>query len=194
MTAAQRKSLQDLGVLVYRTDLGITERFWAVYNATTNPIGAATYGYYPTVGEAGVTASRTNTSLSIPSATWTVVSCNSYAANGVTLNSTTTPSTFTTLYAGWYRLHIDANAPGWSSGSGTYRAAAINKNSTSQGTNQLGSFIQTSSVTSYGVMVTIDVKLVVGDVIRFWLNQDSGVAATHNATNVSIEYLRPAQV
>jgi hypothetical protein len=194
LTATQRKALQDLGVMVYRTDLGITERFWALYNSSTNTIGANPYGWYPVPMGAGMSASRTNTSLSFPNSTWTIVSANSYSANGITLNSTTVPSTFTALYAGWYRLHVDANAAGWSSGAGTGRFSIINKNSTSSGTGVIGSSLQTASLTSYGVSLSVDAKLAVGDVIRFWLNQDSGGSATHNAINIGMQYLRPAQV
>jgi len=38
------------------------------------------------------------------------------------------------------------------------------------------------------------VLLAANDVIRFWLYQDSGGAATNNDTNASIVYLRPASV
>jgi len=197
MTATQRKTLQDLGILVYRTDLGTTERFLALYNSSTNTIGAAAYGYYPVHGGAGTVLTRSGTGLSIPTATQTVLTFNTFASNGVTLNSTTTPSTFTTLYAGWYRLHSDAGPQGWSSTAGTARTLTVNKNSTSPGTNQLGTGLVSSSfasLASYGVDLTVDVKLAVGDVIRFWIYQDSGSTATHNATNATIEFLRPAQV
>lgn len=194
LTATQRKALQDLGVMVYRTDLGITERFWALYNSSTNTIGANPYGWYPVPMGAGYTGSRTNTGQSIPNATWTILSCNSYANNGLTLNSTTTPSTYTIVYAGWYRLHIDMSSSGWSSGGGTFRGVFINKNSTTVTTNAIGSALQQASLTSYGVHLSVDAKLAVGDIIRFWAQQDSGAAATHNAANMSIQYLKPAQV
>jgi hypothetical protein len=194
LTATQRKALQDLGVLVYRTDLGITERFWAVYNATTNTIGAAQYGWYPVNGGSGAIASRNNTSLSIPNATWTVVTCNRFATNGVTLNSTTTPSIFTVLYNGFYRISLNAAGPGWSSGAGTYRAGIINRNNTNSNTNLLAAEIQTGGISTYGLNLMVDVGLAANDQLRFWLNQDSGGAATNSATHISIDFLRPSQV
>lgn len=46
-TAAARTALQNRGATTIRTDKGWTERYFAVYNATTNPTGKPAAGWYP---------------------------------------------------------------------------------------------------------------------------------------------------
>jgi hypothetical protein len=193
LTGTQRKALQDLGVLVYRTDLGITERFWAVYNATTNPIGASVFGWYPVNGGAGVTAARTNTGQSIPNAAYTLATFNSYSNYGTTMNSTTAPSTFTVLQEGYYLISFHCHVSSWSSTAGTTRAGGATKNSVGWGTNILVN-PAANSTTSGAVSQSAIVKLAANDVIRFYQYQDSGGNATSNGLAVSITYLRPSQI
>lgn len=201
MTAAQRKTLQDLGVTVYRTDLGIAQRFLALYNASTNPTGAAAYGYYPVDNTVFFAGKRNNTGLSIPNSTYTVVSFNSFYAAGSTsntetvqLNSATVPSTFTVRVAGWYRLSMNLPMGAWSSTGGAARAMASNRNSTTYSTSTLTQASETGTTAPQIISDTGTVLLAAGDIIRFFIFQDSGGAATNNDTNFSIEYLRPAQI
>lgn len=49
-TEAARRALQDRGATTIRLDTGDTERYFATYNATTNPAGATTPGWYPVMG------------------------------------------------------------------------------------------------------------------------------------------------
>jgi hypothetical protein len=98
------------------------------------------------------------------------------------------------LYNGFYRISLNAAGPAWSSGAGTYRAGIINRNSTNSNTNLLAAEIRDSGVSTYGLNLMVDVGLAANDQLRFFLNQDSGGAATNSATHISIDYLRPAQV
>jgi hypothetical protein len=193
MTAAQRKTLQDRGVTIWRTDLMMFERFYAVYNASTNNSGAAAYGYYPLNGQTGVQVTRNNTSgATLTSGSYIVQTFNQFAAVNVTLNSTT-PSTFTIRVAGYYTIQGFALSSGFSSTAGTQRNMNINKNSTNASTNIISGDFTTN--TSSGVLMpTAVARLDVGDVIRCFLYQDSGGNATHNGTTFSIDYLRPANV
>lgn len=194
MTAAQRKTLQDLGVTIYRTDLAMFERFYAIYNSSTNIYGAAAYGYYPLNGNTGFQASRTNTSgASLTNATYVAQTFNSYARVNVTPNSTTAPSTFTIVVTGYYSIQAWAYAGGFSSTAGTQRNFHINKNSTSGSTNVIAADV-TNNLSSGILAPTAVAKLTAGDVIRAFLYQDSGGAATHNGTEFSIDFLRPANI
>lgn len=201
MTGTQRKALQDLGVTVWRTDLGIFQRFLAAYNSSTNPTGAASYGYYPIDNTVLFAGKRSNTSLTIPNSAYTVVSFNSFTATGSTsntetiqINSSTTPSTFTVRTAGWYRLSMNVPMGAWSSTAGSARAMASNRNSTTYSTGTLTQLSETGTTAPQVMTDTATVLLAAADVVRFFIFQDSGGNATNNDTNFSIEYLRPAQV
>lgn len=49
-TPADQRALQDRGASTVRTDLGYTERYFATYDAATNPGGRSTAGWYPVEG------------------------------------------------------------------------------------------------------------------------------------------------
>lgn len=49
-TTATRLALQNSGATTIRTDLGLTERYYAAYDAATNPGGMAAAGWYPVGG------------------------------------------------------------------------------------------------------------------------------------------------
>lgn len=48
-----RRALQDSAATTVRTDTGLTERYYALYDAATNPRGAAQPGWYPTAARYG---------------------------------------------------------------------------------------------------------------------------------------------
>jgi hypothetical protein len=50
-TGAEQITLQNRGAQTVRTDTGWTERYFGVFNATTNPGGAQAAGWYPIAGE-----------------------------------------------------------------------------------------------------------------------------------------------
>jgi hypothetical protein len=59
-TEAERLALQDRGPLVLRTDKGgQVETYYATYNASTNPQGAVTPGWYPPLGPPSATQTLT---------------------------------------------------------------------------------------------------------------------------------------
>jgi hypothetical protein len=195
MSATQRKTLQDSGVLVWRTDLNILEKFLATYNASTNPVGAATFGWYPIRGQAGTQAERNNTAgSSLTSGSYVAQSFNSFANANVTLNSATAPSTFTIIVPGWYQISAVAYTGNFSlTSGGTQRNILVNRNSTTASTNQLAGDT-TTNLSSGWLSAQSTWKLVTGDVLRVFLYQDSGSALTHSSTQFSIDYLRPASV
>lgn len=177
------------GMTTFLTDSNTYWQWFDAYNSSTNPGGAATAGWYPLPGSVSFHGVRDNTSLSIPNATFTIVSCNSFSNAGMTLDSTSTPATVTVPVAGMYRVTGYADRLGWSSTSGTYRYLGITKNGTALNNSVLSvsSTIELSKVS--GV-----VKLAANDVIRLGLQQDSGGAATNSKTGFSVEFVRPVSV
>lgn len=65
----QRLALQNTGAVCVRTDTGITEAYYATYNASTNPGGASLYGWYPIGGAVPKLSVSTATSQSFTT-TW----------------------------------------------------------------------------------------------------------------------------
>ena len=201
LTATQRKALQDQGVLVWRTDLTTGQRFFALYNASTNPTGAAgTYAWYPAEGSVLFAGKRNDRTQSIPNAASTAVTFNTFmvvggtaATEGIQINSATTPSIFTVKYAGWYQLSYNLPASAWSSTAGAARAINLNRNSTASSTNMLMYHAQGTGIGEI-ITETATVLLAVGDQLRVWVYQDSGGAATNNAIDFTITYLRPSQI
>jgi hypothetical protein len=71
---------------------------------------------------------------------------------------------------------------------------AANRNSATYSTSTLTQQTETGTTAPQVMTDTATVLLATGDVLRFFIYQDSGGAATNNDTNFSIEYLRPASV
>lgn len=190
------------GMMSFLNDSNSYWQYYEVYNATTNPGGASVAGWYPAEGTVLFNGKRSNTSLTIPTGAYTVVSYNTFSCAGSTsntttiqINSATVPSTFTVRQAGWYQVNMAVRVPAWSSTAGGARAIAINRNSATYSTNCFAQ--RTSSTPTEVAAVTNEsasVLLAAGDVIRFFVFQDSGGNATNNDTNASIVYLRPASV
>ena len=190
------------GMVSYLTDSNTYWQYYEAYSAATNPGGAATAGWYPAEGTVLFAGKRSNTGLSIPNDTYTVVSFNTFACAGSTsntttiqINSATAPSTFTVRQAGWYRIGGMFRTPAWSSTAGTARALACNRNSATYTTNTILQTTETDPTGAAGAVSEASAYLLAaGDVIRFFIYQNSGGAATNSDTNFSIEYLRPASV
>ena len=190
------------GMMSFLSDSNTFWQYYEVYNSSTNPGGAATAGWYPAEGTVLFAGKRNNTSASIPNDTYTVISFNTFSCAGSTsntttiqINSATIPSTFTVRQAGWYSIGGSVRTPSWSSTAGTARAMAINRNSTTYSTN---TFIQNTETDPTGIAGAVSEAsaylLAAGDVIRMFIYQNSGGAATNSDTNFSIQYLRPASV
>lgn len=189
------------GMVSYLTDSNSYWQYYEAYNASTNPGGASVAGWYPKEGSVLFSGKRNNTALSLTSSVYTVVSFNTFSCAGSTsnsdtiqLNSATIPSTFTVRKAGWYLICNFVNMAAFSSGAGTQRNMATNRNSTSASTNPIINVFSTNPTGGTPLTTSTTVLLAANDVIRFHLYQDSGGAATNNDTNASIIYLRPASV
>lgn len=224
LTAAQVQGyLQDQAVMVFATTAARTSAlasptqgmvsyiensnsYWQYYEAysVSNPGGASVAGWYPAEGTVLFAGKRSNTSLSLTNATYVNVTFNTFSCAGSTSNtdtiqisSATAPATMTVRKAGWYQISIGTPLGSFSSQAGTVRLIGANRNSTSAATNQL--ILQrttTDNGPSSGLRLDSSsaVLLASGDVIRFWVYQDSGGAATNADINASIVYLRPASV
>jgi hypothetical protein len=177
------------GMTTYLTDSNTYWQYFDAYNSSTNPGGAASAGWYPLSGSVAFHGVRDNTSLSIANTTFTNITFNTFSNMGMTLDSTSTPAAITVPTAGFYRITAYADRVGWSSTSGTYRYVYATKN----GTNAAAGILSNSSTIELAKFSGV-VKLAASDVIRMYLQQDSGGAATNNRTGFSVEFVRPASV
>jgi hypothetical protein len=182
-------TLPTQGMTTYLTDSNTYWQYFDAYNSSTNPGGAASAGWYPLSGSVAFHGVRDNTSLSIANATFTNITFNTFSNMGMTLDSTTTPAAITVPTAGFYRITAYADRVGWSSTAGTYRYVYATKN----GTNAAAGVLSTSLTIELAKFSGV-VKLAASDVIRMYLQQDSGGAATNNRTGFSVEFVRPASV
>jgi hypothetical protein len=115
-----------MGNTVFRTDVGITEAYYSLYNASTNPGGAKTAGWYPTSG-----------AVFFGTATRTAATGTSYApgAAGFTYteltdtlgwrNPSTNPDRITPNIEGLYRATASAQ---WGASATGNRVGSIQKN------------------------------------------------------------------
>jgi hypothetical protein len=190
------------GMMSFLSDSNTYWQYYEVYNSGTNPGGSSVAGWYPAEGTTLFAGKRSNTSLSISNDTYTVVSFNTFSCAGSTsntttiqINSATAPSTFTVRQAGWYSIGGSVRTPSWSSTAGTARAMAVNRDSATYSTN---TFIQATETDPTGLAGAVSEAsaylLAAGAVIRMFIYQNSGGAATNSDTNFSIQYLRPASV
>lgn len=189
------------GMQSYIRDSNTYWTYYAVYNASTNPGGAAVAGWYPAGGTTMFAGKRNNTGLSLTNANYTNVTFNTFAAAGGTSNtdtiqisSATAPATFTVRVAGWYAINMVAPLGSFSSTAGTLRSLFVNRNSTSAGTGVVATVRDTSPSSGLVISASGTALLAAGDVIRFWIYQDAGGPITSNDTNGSIVFLRPAGV
>ena len=189
------------GMVSHLTDSNTMWQYYEVYNSGTNPGGASVAGWYPLEGTVLFAGKRNNTGLSLTNAAYTVVSFNTFSCAGSTsntttiqINSATIPSTFTVRQAGWYSIGAFCSLSAFSSTAGTQRNMAVNRNSTTATLNAIINVFSTNPSGGTPLTTTTPVLLAAGDVVRFFLYQDSGGAITNNDTNASIIYLRPASV
>ena len=186
-------TLPTQGMTTYLTDSNTYWQYFDAYNSSTNPGGAATAGWYPLSGSVAFHGARDNTSLSIANNTFTLITFNTFSNMGMTLDSTSTPGAITVPTAGFYRVTAYADRTGWSITTGTTRLLYVTKNGT---TTTQGIVSTTLAVATFNEVAKFSsvVKLAASDVIRMYLQQDSGSAATNNKTGFSVEFVRPASV
>ncbi|WP_396190131.1 hypothetical protein [Flavobacterium sp.] len=60
-TSATQLELQNRGARTYRADLGVTEQYFALYNASTNPVGRDSAGWYSLSSQHGLVPVRATT-------------------------------------------------------------------------------------------------------------------------------------
>jgi hypothetical protein len=189
------------GMQSYIRDSNTYWTYYAVYNASTNPGGASVAGWYPAEGTVLFAGKRNNTSLSLTNAAYTNITFNTFQCAGSTSNtdtiqisSATVPATMTVRVAGWYQMNMSTPLGAFSSTVGSTRSVVVNRNSTNATTGLLGITRDSTPSSGLAIFTAPAVLLAAGDVIRFWLYQDSGGTATNNDTNALITYLRPASV
>ena len=181
------------GMTTYLTDSNTYWQYFDAYNSSTNPGGAASAGWYPLSGSVAFHGVRDNTSLSIANNTFTLITFNTFANMGMTLDSTTTPGAITVPTAGFYRVTAYADRTGWSITTGTTRLLYVTKNGTTTTAGIVSTTLAVATFNEVSKFSTV-VKLAASDVIRMYLQQDSGSAATNNKTGFSVEFVRPASV
>lgn len=181
------------GMTTYLTDSNTYWQYFDAYNSSTNPGGAATAGWYPLSGSVAFHGVRDNTSLSIANNTFTLITFNTFSNMGMTLDSTTTPGAITVPTAGFYRVTAYADRTGWSITTGTTRLLYVTKNGTTTTAGIVSTTLAVATFNEVSKFSTV-VKLAASDVIRMYLQQDSGSAATNNKTGFSVEFVRPASV
>jgi hypothetical protein len=189
------------GMISYLTDSNSYWQYYEAYNSGTNPGGASVAGWYPQEATTLFAGKRSNTSLSLTNGAYTNVTFNTFSCAGSTSNtdtiqisSSTVPATLTVRKAGWYALNATTPMSAFSSTAGAVRSIAVNRNSTTAITNLLARARSTAVTTDEVLSISSNVLLAAGDVLRFWLFQDTGATATNNDTNASVVYLRPASV
>ena len=182
------------GMTTYLTDSNTYWQYFDAYNSSTNPGGAASAGWYPLSGSVAFHGVRDNTSLSIANATFTNITFNTFSNMGMTLDSTTTPGAITVPMTGFYRVTAYADRVGWSITTGTNRTLYVTKNGTTTAAGAVSISLTVAQGFNEVSKLSVVLKLAASDVIRMYLQQDSGSTATNNKTGFSVEFVRPASV
>jgi hypothetical protein len=187
-TGSTQLALQQLGATTIRTDLGITERYFATYNVSTNPAGSRTPGWFPVGNEALYMGTATRT-MATATAYSPGASGFAYTEVADTLgwhNPSTNPERITPNREGIYRVSASIQFGASATGS---RTGAIQKSG--------GDFVN-----FYGTGATIrnysmsGVAYMNGSTDYFVLNQfnqDSGTSLVV-IVQTMVEYMRPAIV
>jgi hypothetical protein len=187
-TGSTQLALQNLGATTIRTDLGITERYFATYNVSSNPAGSRVPGWFPVGNEALFmgTASRTTAS-----GTSYAPGSSGFAYTEVadTLgwhNPSTNPDRITPNREGIYRVTVSSQ---WGANATGGRNGGVQKN-----TLDFTSFYGTGSTIRN--LSTSGVAYCNGSTDFFnaaGFLQDSG-ASLVVITQIMVEYMRPAIV
>lgn len=164
----QRQTLQNKGATTIRTDLGYTEQYYNLYNASTNPGGALVSGWSPISGTAiGAKLSRNSTAFSLANSAYTQLTSVGFstivARGGVTV-TTGSDTRITIPTPGLYRI----SAFLYASGAGQ-RILAVTKNAAApEGVGDIVRF--------QPPVVSLFEPLLAGDILRFFGYQDSGAS------------------
>lgn len=187
-TSSTQLALQNLGATTIRTDLQMTERYFATYNASTNPGGARVPGWYPVGNEALFMGTATRTAAT--GVSYAPGSSGfSYTEVADTLswhNPSTNPDRITPNREGIYRVtcsaQFGANATG-------RRDGQIQKNG-----GDLVSFYGTgATVRNYSMSAVTYCNGSTDYLAGAAFSQDSGASLTL-IVQVMVEFMRPAVV
>jgi hypothetical protein len=187
-TGSTQLALQNLGATTIRTDLGITERYFATYNVSSNPAGSRVPGWFPVGNEAAFmgTASRSTNSGTTYAPGSSGFAYTEVADTLAWHNPSTNPDRITTNREGIYRVTVATQWAGNATGS---RNGQIQRNSS-----ELVNFFGTGATVRNYSMSAVAYMNGTTDYFNLagWL-QDSTVALTSNV-QVLVEYIRPAIV
>jgi hypothetical protein len=194
-TEAARVTLQGRGATTIRTDKGWTERYYATYNASTNPGGATPAGWYPIEGaipevnllpsgNQAVNAGSTITAWSAPGSGGSVLTDSEWF--------TYSGGVITALRAGRYRIMARASVV---NAAGQALAFFLTRNGTSEIITQ--TTVQTHS--TYGTMAdlrTDSFPLAAADTVRLYVTAattplTAPQAAGRAQGEFSVQFLRP---
>jgi hypothetical protein len=177
------------GALVRRTDTNWTEQYFALYNSSTNPNGAAVAGWYPVSGTLPYVSGRNVTATSVTGGSWALVN----AAWGGTPNDfigfTYATGAFTCAVAGWYDVQSHVKFPAATTPIGiqvVLNGAVMDTNA---------SFAQkTESGTAQMTDAPGKVKLAVGDVVRMYIfTNTTQTPANLNDIRLDLTYRGPVR-
>lgn len=115
-TTATQRALQDRGAHTIRTDLGWTERYYATWNGSTNPGGAAVAGWYPVAGKMPYVVARRAATQALTT-TASAVTWDAIDESFFVTWSASQPTRLTATVAGEYEVNAFANigSTGWAS-------------------------------------------------------------------------------
>jgi hypothetical protein len=176
------------GMMSFQTDVGALEKYLSVYNASTNPGGAKTAGWYPVAGEAMFYATATRTA-----ATGTVYNPGETGFSFTELvdtyswhDATTNPTRITPNREGIYRATASFQ---WGANATGGRNAQIQKNS-----GDLVSAYSTGLTARNFSMTGLSYMNGSSDYFNLgFVSQDSGSSLTV-ICQVMVEYVRPSNV
>lgn len=193
-TEAERLALQRRGATCVRHDKGWTERYFATYDANTNPSGASTAGWYPVAGRLphGIVYRST---VPVDTELWTLFATGSWWANHDTWGVNPFDGTWTVPMDGLYEVFAGFKL------NGTVNAlAVIKRNSATLNADKgvaMGGGVGGNGITMATAFNQTELKA--GDVLRLATFSSakaawSQVAGEQNLSYFGLRFLEPARV
>lgn len=183
-TGSTQLALQNLGATTIRTDLGLIERYFAAWNVTTNPGGAAVAGWYPLEGSAMFYGAATR---SAATGTTYLIGSSGYAfseyADQLGWHGATNPERITPTVEGLYRVTVSSQTATNAAGN---RRVVINKNGSPFAESTFAASLTLGTNSATAVMIMNGST----DYVTCSTDQSSGSALTVTA-QVAVEFIRP---
>ena len=160
------------GNSVFRNDKGGPEVYSALYNASTNPGGASTAGWYPGTGLIPAARRLTTTvqSTSGTAGTWTKMLFN--VVDFDTWGMTSTADTITAPFTGIY--HVRARGSWQYTTSGTFTAIRIYKNGSSIDDSYYWDGLPANGAAYPYAPINGTIKLAAGDALTVYMHSSNG--------------------